>query len=73
MSTIFISSAFVRKLERYDPAFLGERSFGAKLYVICKTNGKQTALQWEFGFHAVNSFVKIIVAMLTWMTCMSSH
>jgi hypothetical protein len=71
---IFPSSIFVRKNERYDPDLLGEREFGITLHMICKINEpKQTAVQWEFCFHAANSFVKIIVAMSTWMTCMVSH
>lgn len=40
-------------------------------YVICK---KENKLQCSGScFHAVNSFVKIIDATLTWMTYMASH
>lgn len=68
-SIIFPSSVFIRENERYDPDFLGDRSFGGKLYVICKINElERTAMKWEFCFHAVNSFVKIIDAVSTWMT-----
>ena len=71
---VSISPSSVREKERYDPDFLGERSFRGQLPVICKINElRQTAMQWEFCFHAVNSFVKIIDAMSTWMTYMASH
>lgn len=70
----FISSVFVRKSEGYNPDFLlGERSFRSILCVIGKVNGKQATRQWEFCYHAVNSFVTILDAMLTRMTCMASY
>lgn len=71
---VSISPSSVRQKEMYDPDFLGERSFRGKVSVICKINElRQTAMQWEFCFHAINSFVKIIDAMSTWMTYMASH
>lgn len=70
----FISSVFVRESERYNPDFLlGERCFRSTLCVISKVNGKQATMQWEFCYHTVNSFVKILDAMLTSMACMASH
>lgn len=54
---VSMSPSSVRQKEMYDPDFLGERSFRGKVSVICKINElRQTAMQWEFCFHAVNSF-----------------
>lgn len=48
--------------------------FRGKLYGICKMSElPQSAMQWEFCFHAVNSFVKIIDALSVWMTYVACH